>query len=246
MSGFYAVLLREYWFFRSRFWQFTTSAMISPILYLIAFGWGLGKVVQMEGISYFNFIIPGIVALSTMNASFNAVATPTSIARLYDKTYEEYITAPIRVWSYAAGKIIAGALRGTYSAAILLTLTVLLRAEVHITAGFVLLLFLNSLVFASLGFLAAMKIRSHPDMTRFTSYFITPMSFLCGTFFSVDSVPALAKHLINLLPLTYASLGLRAIALGNDFPWHAPVVQLAFLAAFWVLGTRACYRVEQS
>lgn len=244
MSGFAGVLLREYWFFRRRFWQLTTSAMISPLLYLIAFGWGLGKAVQLEGVSYFNFIVPGIVALSTMNASFNAVATPLSIARLYDKTFEEYMTAPISILSFAAGKIIAGALRGAYSAAILLALAFLLQARVNVTLGFVLLLLLNSVIFASLGFLAAMKIESHPDMTRFTSYFITPMSFLCGTFFSVEAVPAAVKHLINLLPLTYASYGLRAIALGQEFPWHAPLIQIGFLAVFLYFGIRACYKAE--
>lgn len=218
--------------------------MVAPLLYLLAFGWGLGKTVSLDGVAYIDFLVPGVVALSTMNVSFNAVATPTSIARLYDKTLEEYLVAPITMLSFTMGKIIAGALRGLYAAAIILMVAFLFGANFQLNFLFFCLLLLNCLVFSSLGFLVALKIKSHPDMARFNSFVITPMIFICGTFFSLDQVPVILKSIINVLPLTPASQGLRAIALGNVIPWWAPTVQLLYLIVLVILGLRICNKVE--
>lgn len=244
MSGLKAVLWREYLFFKRRWWTITTGSMVAPLLYLVAFGWGLGKTVNLGGVAYIDFIVPGVVALSTMNVSFNAVASPLSIARLYDRTLEEYLVAPITIYSFAAGKILAGAARGLYAAAILLVISWLFRAQFNFNLWFVALLCLNCLVFSSLGFLAALKVKSHPDMTRFNSFVITPMIFVCGTFFSVDRVPFPLAQVIKMLPLTPASQGLRAVALGSELPWTALAVQLSYLAVFAFWGIKSCFKVE--
>ncbi|MBM7854891.1 Nod factor-specific ABC transporter NodJ protein [Desulfohalotomaculum tongense] len=244
MSGFLAVLWREYLFFKRRFWTITTSSMVAPLLYLITFGWGLGRSVNLSGVDYINFLVPGIVALSTMNTSFNAIATPLSIARLYDKTLEEYMVAPITILSFAAGKIVAGAMRGIYAALIIITISFIFGARLEINVLFLALMFLNCLVFSSLGFLVALKIKSHPDMARFNNFVITPMIFICGTFFSLDRVPEIMRHVINVLPLTPASQGLRAVALGGEIPLWAPAVQIAYLLLFTGWGLYVCNRVE--
>lgn len=244
MAGLMAVLWREFLFFKRRWLTITTSSMVAPLLYMVAFGWGLGKTVNLGGVAYLDFIVPGIVALSTMNVSFNAVATPLSIARLYDRTFEEYMVAPVTVYSFTAAKIIAGAARGLYASAIIVFLALLFGARFNVNLQFLVLLLLNCLVFSSLGYLAALKIKSHPDMTRFNNFLITPMIFVCGTFFSVDRVPFPINSLIKLLPLTPASQGLRAAALGWDLPWTAPVLQLVYLAVFAVWGLKTCLKVE--
>lgn len=244
MHGLRAVLWREYLFFRRRWWTITTGSMVAPLLYLVAFGWGLGKTVNMDGVSYIDFLVPGVIALSTMNVSFNAVATPTSIARLYDKTLEEYLIAPITMFSFAMGKILAGALRGVYAAIIILVIAFFFGANFHLNLLFFTLLFLNCLVFSSLGFVVALKIKSHPDMARFNSFVITPMLFICGTFFSLSQVPGALQLFINALPLTPASHGLRAIALGTVLPLWAPAIQLLYLVVLVGAGLRICNKVE--
>ena len=244
MAGLKAVLWREYLFFRRRWWTITTSSMVAPLLYMVAFGWGLGKAVSLEGVAYLDFIVPGVVALSTMNVSFNAVATPLSIARLYDRTFEEYMVAPITVYSYTTAKILAGAARGLYASAIIICLALLFGARFNVNLRFLSLLLLNCLVFSSLGYLAALKVKSHPDMTRFNNFLITPMIFVCGTFFSVDRVPFPMAWVIKLLPLTPASQGLRAAALGWDLPLTAPLLQLLYLALFVIWGLKTCLKVE--
>jgi Nod factor-specific ABC transporter NodJ protein len=244
MNGLKAVLWREYLFFKRRWLTITTGAMVAPLLYLLAFGLGLGKSVSLNGVSYLNYIVPGIIALSTMNVSFNAVSTPLIIARLYDKTFEEYLIAPITIYSYASGKILAGALRGLYAAFILIIIAWLFRAHLIVTGWFFPILFLNCLVFSSLGFLAALKINSHPDMARFNNYVITPMIFVCGTFFSVDRIPVPFSYLIKLLPLTPASQGLRNVALGGEASSLLLMIQIIYLLIFVVWGLKTCLKVE--
>ncbi|SHE48367.1 ABC transporter permease [Desulforamulus putei] len=244
MNGILAVLWREYLYFKKRIWSITGSSLVAPLLYLTAFGWGLGRAVNMAGVAYIDFIVPGILALSTMNASFNAVSTPLSIARLYDKTLEEYLVSPITLYSFAAGKILAGALRGMYVGLLLLAVAFVLGANCKLSGLFLLLAFLNCLVFASLGYLVALKIQSHPDMTRFNSFVITPMIFLCGTFFAPEHTPAPLQLLIKALPLTPASQGLRSLALGQELSWYAPALQLLYLVVFIVWGLRASHKVE--
>lgn len=231
-------------FFKRRWLTITTGAMVAPLLYLFAFGLGLGKSVSLNGVSYLDYIVPGIVALSTMNVSFNAVSTPLIIARLYDKTLEEYLIAPITIISYAAGKILAGALRGLYAALILIITAWLFRAHLSVNGWFFTILFLNCLVFSSLGFLAALKIKSHPDMARFNNYVITPMIFVCGTFFSVDRIPVPFSYLIKLLPLTPASQGLRSVVLGGEVSWLLLTIQIIYLLILVFWGLKTCLKVE--
>ncbi len=89
--------------------------MVSPVLYLVAFGWGLGRSIQVNQGSYLDFIVPGIIALNSMNISFNSVGSPLNMSRLYHKTLEEYLIAPIASSSFVIGKVLSGALRGLIS-----------------------------------------------------------------------------------------------------------------------------------
>jgi len=90
-----AVFWRDWLVLRRRMIRFILSRMIAPVLYLIAFGWGLGKNIRLEHGNYLDYIVPGIIALNSMNISFNAVGSPLNISRLYHKNLEEYIVAPI-------------------------------------------------------------------------------------------------------------------------------------------------------
>jgi ABC-type polysaccharide/polyol phosphate export permease len=70
------------------------------------------------------------------------------------------------------------------------------------------------------------------------------MSFLCGTFFSLDQLPAAAAGLIELLPLTHASYSLRAIVSNGDFPLISLVVLAFYAAAFFITSVLVVQRVR--
>lgn len=244
MWALYAILWQEFVIFKRKFWTTTIGAMVSPVLYLIAFGWGLGSGMQVEGKSYMNFVIPGIMAMNTMLVSFSNTANSINISRIYYKTFEEYMVAPVNMSIYALGKIIAGAFYGAYSAFLIISIVSIFGSGLVITPYFVMIALLNCFVFSSGGFLAGLMINSHSDMSKFNNFVITPMSFLCGTFFPIEKMPLGLKYFIKMLPLTHTSLGLRSTGEGMfNMLIHAAVLLLYFIILF-IAGSRYCKNVE--
>ncbi|WP_196594069.1 ABC transporter permease [Pectinatus sottacetonis] len=227
---------RDWVVLKHRMIKFILSRMVAPILYLVAFGWGLGKSIHTTGGgSYLDFLVPGILALNSMNISFNSLA-PLHGERVYHKSIEEYFTAPIKPISFAIGKIMAAVLRGMISSAIIILLSYAFGANFHITSLFLLVLILNCTIFAEIGFYAAMTISSYEDMGRFNTYILLPMSFLCGTFFSTSKLPTALYYFIHALPLTHASLLLRSIGQGRS----ANGISLAILIFYTIICFFLC------
>jgi ABC-2 type transport system permease protein len=210
------VFWRDWIVLRERMGTFIFSRMVTPVLYLVAFGWGLGRNFQVGGGSYLDFIVPGILALNSMNISFNSVGSPLNMARLYHKTLEEYLVAPIAPVAFVLGKVLSGTARGLISSVVILALSYMFGAQIQVNIAFALIITLNCLVFSALGFVAAMLVNSHEGMGNFSTYVLLPMSFLCATFFNIDKFPPLMQEFLKLLPLTHATYALRSIGSGGE------------------------------
>lgn len=241
----WTVFWRDWLVLKRRIGRFILSRMVSPVLYLVAFGWGLGRSIQVSQGNYLDFIVPGIVALNSMNISFNSVGSPLNMSRVYHKTLEEYLIAPITSVSFVIGKVLSGALRGLISSLIIILLAYAFGAHTLINTWFVLALVLNCLVFASMALVAAMLMDSHEDMANFNTYVLLPMSFLCATFFVPDHLPTLLRWIIEILPLTHASHALRAIAFGGEAPLISLTIMLAYILIFCGVGVWLMEKVRE-
>lgn len=135
------------------------------------------------------FLIPGVVSLTTMNGSFNAIAQNLNVQRLYEKAFDQVIISPTPLWQFIAGQILAGALRGLYAGGIILFLVWPIETGLVFNGISILILFLNGAVFSALGIVVSFLARNHADVPRFSNYFIMPMAYLCNTFFSTDRIP---------------------------------------------------------
>lgn len=239
----YPVLWYEYILFKNKFWNITFQLMVGPFLYLIAFGWGLGGL-NIGDTPYIDFVIPGIIAMSTMMTCFNTMAFNINIARTYDKTFEEFMTAPIDMKSYAFGEILAYALRGMYSASIIIGLCLVFQTGFKIDFYMIMIIILNCLVFSSLGFMIGMLIEAHSDVGKFQNFIITPMSFLCGTFFPLEKMPALLKYIIWILPLSQTSIAMRRNSPLYLNSWIHPLILLIYFIAITYAGIKLCKKAE--
>ena len=85
------VLWDEWILFKNTFFKITISALISPIMYIIAFGYGVTGGTSLSGVSYLKFLLPGIIALTTMNGSYKAISVKLITNRVYDQTFEQYM-----------------------------------------------------------------------------------------------------------------------------------------------------------
>ena len=91
---------------------------------------------------------------------------------------------------------------------------------------------LSCLVFSMLGVTCGMLANSHLTQTLITSLLIMPMTFLCGTLFSLDALPGFAQAIIGVLPLTHTTGCIRAAILGIAFPWTSLLVVTVFGLVF--------------
>lgn len=229
---------------RKKFWKFLAGSLVMPSLYLITFGWGLGRGMNMKGMDYMVFVLPGIIALSAMNNSFSGVAVTLNISKLYYRTIEEILVSPVGHWSIALGRVLAGCFKGLFSAGLLILISFVLRVRITYPPAFFLVLFLTCFVFASLGVLAAMFAKSHEDMTNFTNFVILPMAFLSGTFFPPDRLPEPFSTLIMVYPLTHAAVSLRSLVAGQGLPLLSFAVILFYAAFFFYLSGNAIRRLD--
>ena len=106
-------VLWERWVeFRRNWVQITLSNLVAPLLYILTFGLGLGGSMAVEGRPYLDFLLPGVIALTTMNASFNAVGMSLNVQRLYEHSFDNIMISPTPMWQYILGQMRGGSLRG--------------------------------------------------------------------------------------------------------------------------------------
>jgi ABC-type polysaccharide/polyol phosphate export permease len=240
--NFYPIVWKELLLIRRKPWRFLASSMVMPLLYLVTFGWGLGRGMNVGGGTYLEFVLPGIMALSAMNNSFGPVSTSLNISKLYTKTIEEVLVSPVSHWDIALGRSLTGLVRGLFSSLSILVVGLLSGVHMNLSASFFIVLTLTAFCFSAMGVGAAMISHSHEDMANFNSFFIIPMSFLAGTFFSPDRLPQPFESLIMVYPLTHASLLLREMATGSAPAIGSVLILSAYTALFFILAGKLVER----
>ncbi len=237
MQGFIAVYLRELLILRRRLYRQLAGMAVSPLLYLIAFGYAMGDAVRVDGHTYLEFLIPGLIAMSSMTQSFG-IATDINVARFYWYIFEEFQAAPIRNIAYVTGEVLAGMTRAILAIGVILILSLFFGVRLQYGPMLWLAVLLNSFVFASLAVALAMLVKSHADQSLLTSFIITPMAFLGGTFFPLDRLPLWAQKALSVLPLTHASDAIRASAFGQRPDLSAYGLLIVVGALFFVLALK--------
>lgn len=232
---------------RVRIVQVIASGLVSPLIYIVGFGLGLGSALDAAmkpaaGDNYLQFILPGMVALSSMVISFGGTTFSICGDRLFTKTFEEVILTPIHPLALHLGKMLAGVVRGLLTSGSVILVAVLVTGKLwsFLNPLFLLVLVLNCSVFAGLGVIVGLNVKSLESVGIYNNFVIVPMSFLGATFFDPGTLPLGLKAIVYLLPLTYTSIGLRAAAYlpSQQFPWYVIPVLLTIAIALSAIGAR--------
>ncbi len=223
----YPIFLREILLFKRRLLRlgFVLSTMLTPLLYLLVFGVGLGKRVSIAGSNYLDYLLPGLLAVTSMINSYTWVANGMTVARLFFRTFQIYLQAPISAAAIMWGEVLSGMARGVFASLILLGCGYVVGSRLDLNGIFVAAWLLNCFLSASLGVIVGLKSRSHDDAASFTNFFIMPMAFFSGTFFPVEEMPWLVQKLILILPLTHVNYLLR-------HPAWSPEALISFAVIF--------------
>lgn len=238
--GIITVIWEKWTEFKRDFYKITLAAMVAPLMYLIVFGFGIQT--TSHGEPYLYFLIPGVVSLTTMNGSFNAIAQNLNVQRLYEKAFDQVMISPTPLWQFVVGQIIGGSLRGLYAGSIILILTLPLKTGLVFNGLSFFIMFLNGAVFSAVGVVVSFLAKNHADVPRFSNYIIMPMAYLCNTFFSSDSMPAGIREVVSALPLSQTSGMIRSIAYQEEADLRGILVLLVYLAALTGIALRFVYK----
>lgn len=244
--GIRAVLLREMLLLKVKVGRlgYVFYSLMSPLIYLAAFGFGFGSRVRFDGVAYELFLIQGLICMTSMNNAYNLVMTSVSFGRLSSKSFQSLITAPVSPVAIMAGLVLSGMLRGFIAALVIVGAGTLLFGVFALSWLSVLALLLNLMFFASLGVVVGLMIRDMESSALIMNFFIMPMSFFSGTFFPIDNLPAVLRGIVTLFPLAHTNIIMRAPAVDGPVLVSVLVLLLATLMAGGA-GVRAMSRYSE-
>jgi lipooligosaccharide transport system permease protein len=206
-------------------------SLIEPILYLLAFGFGLGTfVTEIEGISYIRWIAPGLVAITIMYGSFFECTYGSFVRMYFQRTFDAIIATPINVEEVIAGELLWGATRATFNAAIVLTVVAafgLISSPLFL--AMLPVAFFGGLLFAALG-MCFTALAPNIDFFNYPTFLlITPMFLISNTFIPLATFPSQLQTIaLFVLPLTHVADLSRMLVVGK-------VETLGGLSPEWVL-----------
>jgi ABC-2 type transport system permease protein len=213
--GLYTLTKREVGRFFSVYRQTVLPGFISSGLYILIFGFTLEqRIGEIDGVPYTLFILPGLIMMNTLtNASSNASSSMLQMKLL--QQLPDILTAPLSSLELSLAYIIGGTVRGMVNGILVLLLGVLLiDMPVHhplATLGFI---FLVSWAFSSMGLLLGQLADSWDQLAMMQNFFLTPLSFLGGIFYSIKMLPDWAQQLSLVNPIYYMINGIRYTVLG--------------------------------
>ncbi len=235
----YPVFYKEMLLFKKKLFKFgyVFSSILFPMLYLLAFGLGLGRKVDIGGGDYIEFLLPGIIAMTSMLNSYNLVSNSLSMGRLYFKNFQVIVQSPTPHFSIMIGIVLSGMVRGLIASVIIIFAGLFIFGIFPLTSISFLGLILNVILFSSMGVVIGMLIKDPEDNAIYTNFFIMPMAFFSGTFFPIDGLPTAVKSIIMFLPLSYTNILMRSNAL-DSMAILSIIVLIAFSVALFLYGAK--------
>ncbi|HEY0296517.1 MAG TPA: ABC transporter permease [Bordetella sp.] len=203
-----------YLFEMDRTWRTVMQSVASPVistaLYFVVFGSAIGsRMVQIDGVSYGAFIVPGMVMLSLLTQSTSNASFGIYMPR-FSGTIYEILSAPVSFVEIVMGYVGAAASKSIVLGCIML-LTARVFVEFHILhpvwmAGF---LVLTSLAFSLFGFIIGVWADGFEKLQVIPLMILTPLTFLGGTFYSIKMLPPFWQKVTLINPVVYLINGFR-------------------------------------
>jgi ABC-2 type transport system permease protein len=210
----YRAIAAIYKFEMARTWRTLLQSIVSPVistsLYFVVFGAAIGsRIANVEGVSYGTFIVPGLVMLSVLtqsiaNASFG-IYFPKFIGTIY-----ELLSAPVSALEVVIGYVGAAATKSIILGLIILG-TAGLFVPLHIMHPIWMLTFLvmTAVTFSLFGFIIGIWADSFEKLQAIPLLVVTPLTFLGGSFYSVNMLPSGWRTVTLLNPIVYLISGFR-------------------------------------
>ena len=238
-----------YLFEMARTWRTLMQSILSPVLstslYFVVFGAAIGsRIAEVDGISYGAFIVPGLIMLSLLtqsiaNASFG-IYFPRFVGTIY-----ELLSAPISAFEIVLGYVGAAATKSIILGLIILA-TAGLFVPLNIAHPFWMLAFLilTAVTFSLFGFIIGVWADSFEKLQVIPLLIITPLTFLGGSFYSVNMLPPVWQTISLFNPVVYLISGFRwsfyevsDVSVGLSLAMTLAFLGLCLATVWWIFRT---------
>ena len=222
-------------------------SLFQPIMFLVAFGFGFGPMFDENGLSYLQFLAPGII---TMTILFGSVMNGAET--IMDKQFgflKETLVAPVSRNSIMLGKTLGGATIAVLQGFLIFGLTLMLGFEVYdwaLVIPAILVMFAVAMFYTSLGIALASKVDDMQAFPMIMNFFIMPTFFLSGALFPLANLPSALEFLTRFNPLVYGVDAIRGLLTGYYVIgiWVDLIVLVPLIIGMIILGAWSFSKIE--
>ncbi len=248
--GFATLLGRETKKFTKSTTQTIVAPVISSVLYIIVFGKFIGsQIPELNGLSYIEFLIPGLIMMSVITNSYFNSSLSILISKFFNNI-TELLTAPLSYFEMVLALTLGGVMRG-FVVGILTLLVSFLFVPITMAHIFVFtyFMFFVSVMFSSIGPMMGLWAETFDHLETFSSFVLTPLTFLGGVFYSINMLPDVLKTLSTFNTLLFMINGMRYGLLGVSdvnilFSMTLVFILGVFLFGLNVLLFKRGYRIK--
>jgi ABC-2 type transport system permease protein len=230
--GFQTLLYKE----TLRFWKVATQTVAAPILtallYLLIFGHVLEGHVEVRGVNYTAFLIPGLVMMSVLQNAF-ANASSSLIQSKITGNLVFILLPPLSHWEIISAYVLASVVRGiVVGGGVFIATAWFAHLSFSQPLWIVVFALLGAAILGTMGVIAGIWAEKFDQLAAFQNFLIMPATFLSGVFYSIHSLPAIWQTVSHFNPFFYMIDGFRYGFFGTSdiSPWTSLVIVTVFFA----------------
>ncbi|HJH27931.1 MAG TPA: hypothetical protein C5S37_14490 [Methanophagales archaeon] len=220
IEGVSSLYYREMRIWTRTLWM-VVSSFSTPILYLVLFGLAMGGLIppinyQGKNISYFLFLLPGVIAMS-LNTTGSSVSWTVFMDRQMG-SLEQIFSSRVSRSAYGIAKILSAETQSFIQVFLILTIGLLIVEEQNSIANlplFILSTFLGSLFFSSFYITLSARVRSNDLLNAVMGLILLPMMFCSTMFYPLNAMPTWLRIVAKVNPMTYIANCLRISLIGS-------------------------------
>ncbi|HYF12978.1 MAG TPA: ABC transporter permease [Candidatus Paceibacterota bacterium] len=239
----FGTMMRKEFVRMFRIWSQTfLPPVITSTLYFLVFGTFIGsQLAPIQGISYMQFIIPGLIMMTVITSSYTNVVSMFFMAK-FMRTIDEILVSPTPDWVVILGFVSGGILRGLITG-VLVLIVALFFAPIAIANVFVIIaaFMLTSVVFSLAGLINGVYAKGFDGISIIPTFVLTPLTYLGGIFYSITLFPEFWQNVSLLNPILYminafryGFWGISDIPLWQCFAVLIGITALFILASMWL------------
>lgn len=219
--------------------------VITTLLYVFVFGLALGSRIQsVQGVSYSQFLIPGLIMLQVIDSSYGECSSSIFQARFMN-SIQEMLVAPMSAFEIVAGYILGSLARSLLIAGLITLLgAVLVHAVPQDWGLYFAVICLVSVLFSALGLIFGLFAEKFDHIAIFTTFVITPLTFVGGVFTSATMLPPVLRTFELFNPIFYTIDAFRRSYTGESY--LAPELSVAAIVVLAVIALAVVLRMVAS